>query len=234
MGRKPVETNDKELIEMPLNGVEDAPEAIKELNHALAVADTAVANSIKAKSPKYILERIRGEFATRHKSDVSAIEMCYLTEKRWNEFGVGGEFLDYARDETGKGAETIRRYSHIGKMMNEFVPAKYRNTLWCRPIRNLVALAQAVNEHGNFTDDEWHILSRCINGQEVRLKLDEILEKERKPTNRLSITMDREGGLTAVKRNKREPIGMLRLEPENDLVAEAVQRIIASAGILEI
>lgn len=234
MGRKHAKANGKELIELPVNGANDAPTLVKDIGRVLTWADQVVAKGIEEQNPDYVLRLIGNVFDARHKSDISAIQLCYLTEEQWDKFKVDGEFQDYMRDATGKGLETIRRYAQIGRMLNKFVPEKYRMTLWCRPIRNLVALAQAVNEHGNFTDDEWHMLSRCINGQEVRLKLDEILEKERKPTNRLSITMDREGGLTAVKRNKREPIGMLRLEPENELVAEAVQRIIASSGILEI
>lgn len=233
MGRKPVKNSTLEVMEMPLENLHDAPDAIKHLENILTLADTIVENSIKANDPKGLFLSIRTSFSNRHISDVQAIQLCYRSEARWQEMKLEGDFLDYARDETGKGEETIRRYAKIGKMMNEFVPIKYQTTLWCRPIRNLVALAQAVSEHGNFSDEEWHQLSRCINGQEVRLRLDEILNHERKPTNRLTITLDRDGGLTAVKRNKREPIGMLRLEPGNELVAEAVQRVIASAGILE-
>lgn len=221
------------MIELPVGGVEDSMEQVNYLKITLANSDNAVEQSILEKNPSYLLLCIRSAFSSRHTSDIAAIELCYQGVKRWKEYNVEGEFLDYARDETGKGAETIRRYAQIGKMMHEVVPPKYRDVLWCRPIRNMVALAQAVNEHGNFSEAEWHELSRCINGQEIRLKLDELLEKERKPTNRLTITLDRDGGLLAVRRNKREPIGMLRLEPENELVAEAVQRIIAAAGILE-
>lgn len=234
MAKRPAKTNGKELIELPVNGAEDTPEVVAQLHKVLTVASITVTKSIQQNDPAYLLACIRGEFSARHVSDISAIELCYQGEKRWAEYNVEGEFIDYARDETGKGVETIKRYAAIGKMMHEFVPDKYRDTLWCRPIRNLIAIAQAVNEHGNFNDNEWHDLARCINGQEVRLKLEEILAKERKPTNRLTITLDRDGGLTAVKKNKREPIGMLRLEPGNELIAEAVQRIIASAGILEI
>lgn len=227
-------TEPVEVIELPLGGIEDGPDRIEHLRGLLQIANTVVDNSIKARDARGLFKSIRNSFSTRHASDLQAIQLCYEANRRWKEMEFdGGDFLDYARDETGKGVETIRRYSQIGKMMNEVVPEKYRDTLWCRPIRNLVAIAQAVDKHGNFEEDEWHQLSRCVNGQEVRLKLDEFLAKERKPTNRLTILIDRDGGLAAVKKNKREPIGMLRLEPENELIAEAVQRIIAAAGILE-
>jgi hypothetical protein len=233
MARKSAKANGRELIELPVNGSEDSPEVVHTLQKVLTIARMTVDSSVKNKDPQYLLSCIRGEFSARHTSDISAIELCYLGQKHWEEFGIDGEFLDYARDYVGKGVETIRRYSQIGKM-EEFVPIKWRGTLWCRPVRNLIAIAQAVNEHGNFSEDEWHALSRCVNGQEVRMRLEEILQKERKATNRLTITIDRDGGLTAVKRGKRASIGMLLLAPGNELIAEAVQRIISSAGILEI
>jgi hypothetical protein len=221
-----------ELIEFPVSSSEDLPVKLI-VDTALKQANEAIASVIVSKRPDLALNYVKSAFASRHLNDIVAVQLCYETERRWKEFEIEGEFLEYIVPQVGKSVEVIRRYSKIGKMLNEVVPSKYRQTLWCRPIRNLIAIAQAVDEHGTFDDESWHRLARCVNGQEVRLCLDEILQKERKPTNRLVITMDNQGGLMAHRKNKSEPIGMLRLDETNPLVAEAIARIIASSGILE-
>lgn len=232
MGRKKAGTTNG-IVELPVGSSQDTPEKVAHVAAILLIANSAIGNAVKRQHPEIALAYIKDTFNNRHISDISAIQACYETQRRWTEFNIDGNFIDYVETEIGKGAETIRRYAKIGKMLNEVTPEEFRQTLWCRPIRNLVAIAQAVDEHGDFTKDQWHKLAMCVNGQEVRMRLGEFLEKERKPTNRLVITMDRDGGLRASRRGKSEPIGMLVLDETNPLVAEAVQRIIASAGILE-
>lgn len=218
----------------PLEGRLDQPTSYK-IEELLNKADAVLEKSFKQRNPDIAFHMI-GQAAGAQQASIAVTAVaCYKMRKFWASYQMEGDWRDYAEQRVGKSFDVLRRYADVGEVVEEKAPKDLRTLLWMRPYRNLIAIAQFCKKHGDIAPEKWKDLAQCVNGAEVREKLDGVREVvEKKPTNRLTLYIDRDGVLYAKKQNKKEPIGALRVDQiENQIVAEAVQRIITSSGILE-
>jgi hypothetical protein len=172
-------------------------------------------------------------------SGLALARALYKLSLRWRELGMQDDFVDEVMRRTGYSQDTVRRYIEVWTML-ERVQGDAQGQLFARPMKDLVAIVQAQNEHGRFTEAQFNRIARAPDNQTLRQVLGKltgrIADDGEENDAPVVIRIRRDGTLEALRGRKRTVLGFLRITPDDmtdTLRAEALARIKRKAGLLE-
>jgi hypothetical protein len=157
----------------------------------------------------------------------------YLIKSNWSAYNIHDDPDDTIASTTGLHKSTIQRYTAVwGMKEDNLIPEEYVDEIMSKNIKSLIPIAQALDAGYDINDDEWKDLANTNDFSSINEKLRKIKGKEPR-SNSLSIYMDRDGGLKAFKIGTQKYIGWLNVDDEDEIVKQAIERLIKGGGILE-
>jgi hypothetical protein len=198
----------------------------------LSQIERLIMESIAEKDLQKALHICKQIYGIAKLSGKALAKVLYLIKSHWGEFGLSDNFEDTLTSVTGLTRHTIQTYTAVWDVFESGkIPEQFSDIVMGKNIKLIVPIAQTLNAGYEIDDDDWEELSDASDFSTVSKKLREI--KGQPPrSNSLQIIMDRSGGLTAIKEDERRYVGWLNLDDQDDIVQQAIQRIIKGAGVL--
>lgn len=141
-------------------------------------------------------------------------------------------FLETIFSRLGKAPDTIKRYLKAGDTiayLNAECSADVRNLWLDRPVQDLIALAQARAEHGNFTARQIATLAKATDNSDLRKNIRALTGKEETESTAIMLELRKDGTLVAYQADKRVEIGYLG--SKDPIGKRAIARIIGRSHI---
>lgn len=164
-------------------------------------------------------------------SNISGKAKAYLLwgMSRWYEQNVPGEdFGDYVESTTGTKRITVSRYINVWKQIDdEQIPKAVQE----KPIRELVPIAQLIEQGFIPTKKEWGKIELAANFSELGAVIREIKGKKPRKSG-MTIHLDRDGSLHLWKDDVMKYLGFLNVEDGDEDVQKAIERIVSGANII--
>ena len=221
--------NDELLIISPLDQDLD----VADDDQILEKIEKMILDSIEEKDVHKALNICKQVYKIALLSGKALAQVLYLMKIHWNDFGIQDDFYDVMTSVTGLSKHTVQTYPEVHALQAENkVPEAYREDIMKKNIRNLVPIAQALNAGYEIDDDEWEELVDAPDYSTINAKLREIKGKEPR-SHALILMMDRDGGLKAIKNEQQVYIGFVNISDENEVVQQAITRLIKGAGVLQ-
>lgn len=224
-------------VELLEGGSLEQPIVLPNLTGVFRQVDSIVDYAVENASPDYALKYIGGLFKLRQITDEAAARAITRLSKRWASLGMTETFIDSAVRETGKQADTIRRYLLVGTMFDDMEAASMEMdlilALMGRPLQDQIAIAQAQQEHGKFKIKEFRRLAKAATTAEVRSTLRKLTGREAEdaeevPSKMLTIQVKANGNLEAWQNGKHTILGQLLVSPKDlkdPLRAKGISRL---------
>ena len=167
-------------------------------------------------------------------SGLGLAKILYLTFSHWDEFGINDNFEDVVYEYIGLHKYTVSHYVRVWGMHQENkIPEKYEKDILQRNIRDQIPIATALKQGYEIEDKQWDRLVNAADFQEVSQIVREDIKKKERKKGLLQIFIDDMGTLYATKEGKRRFVGTLQIKDEDEIVQQAIQRIIYNSGIRE-
>ena len=167
-------------------------------------------------------------------SGLGLAKMLYHIYAKWDEFGITDPFEEVVYEYIGLHKYTVQKYVKVWAMHQENrIPAKYEQDILQRNIKDQIPIANALVQGYKIEDEDWDKLVDASDFNEVAKIVREDIKKKEPSIDMLRLHIDNMGGLWATKAGIRKLIGALNIRDENEIVKQAVQRIINNCGILE-
>lgn len=148
--------------------------------------------------------------------------------------GNDGDFYDYITDTVGYSKQTAKKYIRMWRSVfeNKSIPKPIRDGLMGKGVDTLLLLTAAAQD-GIFDEEDWEMVERAPNKQEVRTLVRSKRGQVSSSSTAIVITLDRDGTLKARKgTGKAVEFGWLNPSP-NEVGQAAIDRIIRAAGVVE-
>lgn len=167
-------------------------------------------------------------------SGKSLAQALYAFEKRWDDFGVGEDFMDYIEARIGIVRHTVERYVRVAALL-ESVPEKYRPQIEKKGIQQLIPIANAVSQGYKLNDENWRSITEVGSYYEVQQIINDDVKGVEPRESALTMRLNRDGSITVYKGGEGPFfVGSLEIKDSNDLVRAAIERITKNAGILSV
>jgi len=190
--------------------------------------DKEIERSLLAGSPELALNFGAGLVITGHLRGVQLAKLLYELDQQWKNFKTDDEIQDAVFKTMGVSSRKFEDYKDMYKYVLKDHPE-----LAGKPIGGLLDIIVAARE-GEFSDEDWKELALAYDRKtmlDVRRRVRGILTKG---TSRLVIWQDRDGQVYCRRGDgPQKHCGWLTREVEDDDVADAVNRLIKSAGVLK-
>lgn len=169
-----------------------------------------------------------------HLSGLKLCKLLYELTEMWPRFNTDDDIRDAIFKGMGVPPETYRKYEGLWRAIfaNENIDKRYREAMRNKPIRGLIAITAAARDD-EFNEDHWGKLVAAHDISSMLAVRDEARHIERDNSERLTITLERDGRLVAHRDGEQEGVGYLAVGAGVELVQVAVRRIISAAGIVE-
>lgn len=165
-------------------------------------------------------------------SGLALAKSLYLIKSNWDKFEISDNFDDVLTSKTGLTKATIQRYTSVWSMYaNKSIPIDYVDDIQQMNIKSQIPIAQALDAGYELTARDWKELADAPDFATVNAKLREIKGKEPR-SQALTLMMDRDGGIKAIKQNRQVYVGWLNIGDEDEIVQQAISRIEKGAGII--
>lgn len=169
--------------------------------------------------------------------ELSGLALAEAYYRIKHKFGVSN---DYIFEKVGKSKDTVNRYIRVAAMKNgrtpndpPMVPESYQDRLFDRNIKDLIPIANALDQGYEIEDEEWEQLTNAPDFSTVsKIVREDIKEKEPR-ANTLVLYARRNGDVVAFKDGKEKFCGYLLLNDDDIIVQQAVARIIKDSRIME-
>jgi len=156
----------------------------------------------------------------------------YTLEKRWET--AWGDFAESVFVVPGYDVETCKRYAKVGRFLADVPRKPLKESFLERPISDLVAIAQARDEHGDFSLAQLQTLAGSSDNADLRKKLKQVTQRKERANGTLEIVLDSEGTLTAWQGGQGMAFGYLTPDlAANSLGQRARARLVKRARIQE-
>ena len=166
-------------------------------------------------------------------SGLALAKSLYLIKSNWDKFTISDNFDDTLASRTGLTKATIQRYTSVWSMYAENkVPELFADTIKQMNIKSQIPIAQALDAGYEIDEDDWEELAEAPDFSTVNAKMRDIKGKEPR-SHALMLLMDRDGGIKAIKQDKQVYVGWVNLSDEDEVVQQAISRIIKGSGVLE-
>lgn len=167
-------------------------------------------------------------------SGLGLAKIIYLIYVNWEDFGIQDKFEDVVYDYVGLHKYTINKYIRVWGMHQEKqIPEQFEEKIIQRNIRDQIPIANALNQGYKINEDEWDKLANASDFSEVSRIVREDIKKKPMSVDALRLQMDGMGTIWAWKGGKKGMVGTLNIHEQDEMVQQAIQRIINNSGILE-
>lgn len=167
-------------------------------------------------------------------SGKSLAQALHTMYKRWNDFGIGEEFIDYIFARIGVARHTVERYLRVAVLLETVVPDQYRTTFESMGIQRLVPIAHAAAQGYEIEPEEWEALANTTTYAEVREVVNQQIKGVAPREGALKLSINREGTLLVFQgENSPKYLGNLEINSDDPAIQQAVERIIRNSGILQ-
>lgn len=221
-------TNNDILIISPL----DQDIEIQDKDHIQDKIKQMILDSITEKDAKKAIHICSQIVNILNLGGLALADSLYLIYSHWSEFEIHDDFFDTMSSSIGLHKHTVQTYVTVSKMYaQDKIPETYREDIKSKSIRSQVPIAQALDAGYEIENDEWEELVDAPDFSTINAKLRDIKGKEPR-SNALILMIDRDGGIKAMKSGKQVYIGWLNISDENEIVQQAIERLIKGGGIL--
>jgi hypothetical protein len=148
--------------------------------------------------------------------------------------GLRDNFIDRCMISTGIGRTTIERYTQVWARLHveNIIPTEFRDEVQGRPLKDQIAIANALSQGYVIEDDDWKRLAQAANNSEI---LSIVREATGRPPRSTATTLflERDGSINAWTPSGISFVGFLNVKEEADeVVAKAIKRIIDGSGLI--
>jgi len=160
-------------------------------------------------------------------------ESLYMISSHWEELNVNDAFEDVVSAKTGLHKFTVQRYVSVWSMYaQDKIPEEYREQVRQMNIKSQIPIAQALDAGYEIDDEEWEELVDAGDFSGVNAKMRDIKGKEPR-SHALILMMDRDGGIKAIKKDEQRYVGWLNVDDKDEVVQQAISRLVKGGGVLE-
>ena len=222
-------TNDELLIISPL----DQSLEMNDEDHIIEKIEGMILESIEEKDIKKAISICKQVYGIALLSGKALARILYLIQTNWHRFEMNDNFYDVMMSATGLSKKTLQTYPAVYSMEAENkIPEQYKDDIMSKGIHNLIPIAQALDAGYEIEDDEWQELIEAPDFSTLNAKMRDIKGKEPR-SNALILMIDREGGLKAIKKDRQVYVGWLNIDDDDEVVQQAINRLIRGGGILD-
>lgn len=200
--------------------------------------DRIVEQSVAAGIPDAAFKFARGMRRNMQAQGIAIAKLLWELHEQWHLFeaaGIETPFEIAVQTEVGLAVATTSKYVGMygALFANPSVPDHIKDTLLGKPIKSLLLLTAGASE-GAFDDEMWNEIARCSSGTEISKVVKEARGAHTSSSSRLILMLDRTGTLRAKANERTVDIGWLNVAEQDEDVKRGIQRLVTSAGILEV
>jgi hypothetical protein len=160
--------------------------------------------------------------------------MLYHIYSKWDEFEINDAFEDIVYEYVGLHKYTVQKYVRVWAMHQENkIPEKYEQDILQRNIKEQIPIANALVQGYKIDDEHWDKLVDASDFTEVAKIVREDIKGKEPSIDALRLRIDNMGAIWAYKAEKKRLVGALNVRDEDEIVKQAIQRIINNCGIME-
>lgn len=167
-------------------------------------------------------------------SGKSLAHALFTFNQRWDDFGIGEDFIDYIEAQIGIVRHTVERYIRVAELLPQ-VPEKYRDQIERKGIQQLIPIANAVAQGYTLEDENWRSITEATSYYEVQQIINVDVKNVDPRESSLNIRMHRDGSIVVYK-GEQGPffVGSLEIGDSNELVRAAIERMTKNAGVISV
>lgn len=166
-------------------------------------------------------------------SGKSLAHALYTMYRRWNDFGISDEFIDYIYVRVGLHRHTVERYIKVARLLEESVPDDLRNAIENKGIQLLIPVAHAVSQGYDIEPSVWDRIASSTSYNEVKEVINRDVRHAQPREGALGLYVNRDGSILAYQGDQSPRfVGSLEVTDDDPVVQQAVERIVKNSGIL--
>lgn len=211
----------------------DSPIPVPDQDQYLNWVDEVIDQGVQERNIHIPLNAVRNIAQVIKLSGIMLAKFFYLLYEKWDKFESGYD-TDYIYEYVGYHKATVDRYIRIWRMFNDNeVPEQYVKMIQQRPIKDLVPIAQLVEDGYVLHEKTWEDLADASNNSEVAAIARKVRgNAPRKHT--IVLVLESNGELVAFSgEGDRYSIGYLVLDSNEDIVQRSIDRIVTNSGIIK-
>lgn len=196
--------------------------------------DKILAEAVKKKDAYIALNACKSLVMVSKTSGLGLAKILYNIFTLWDDFGIEDDFNDVVYEYIGLHKYTVQKYVKVWAMHQEKkIPAKYEQAILQRNIKDQIPIANALVQGYKIEDEDWDKIVDASDFNEVAKIVREDIKKKEPSVDMLRLHIGTMGDIWATKAGQRRLVGALNVRDEDEIVKQAVQRIINNCGILE-
>lgn len=196
--------------------------------------DDILKEAIEQKNAYIALNACKSLIQVTKISGLGLAKILYFIHTHWKEFGIEDEFNDVVYEYIGLHKYTVSRYVQVWGMHQENkIPEKFEKEILQRNIKDQIPIATAIKQGYVIEEKDWNKLANASDFQEVSQIVREDIKGKERRKGTLQIFIDKMGAIWAKKEGIRKFVGSLEIRDEDEMVQQAIQRIISNSGMRE-
>lgn len=196
--------------------------------------DSILDEAVREKNAYIALNACKQLVRVAKTSGLGLAKILYHIYAKWDEFGIQDNFEDIVYEYVGLHKYTVHKYVRVWAMHQEKkIPAKYEQEILQRNIKDQIPIANALVQGYKIEDENWDKLVDASDFTEVAKIVREDIKGKEPSIDALRLRIDNGGGIWAYKAGEKRLVGALNINNADEIVKQAVQRIINNCGIME-
>jgi NDP-sugar pyrophosphorylase family protein len=196
--------------------------------------DKILGEAVKQKNAFIALNACRSLVQVAKTSGLGLAKILYMTYFHWDEFNIEDKFEDIVYEYVGLHKYTVSRYVRVWAMHQEKkIPAKFEQQILQRNINDQIPIATALVQGYKIQDDQWDRLANAADFQEISHIVRQDIKGKEPSVDALRLHIDRMGIIWAYRGAEKRIVGNLEVQEEDEIIKQAIQRIINNCGITE-
>ena len=196
--------------------------------------DKILQEAVVKKDAYIALNVCRSLYQAAKISGLALAKILYFIYANWKEFGIEDKFEDTVYEYVGLHRYTVQKYIRVWGMHEENkIPAKFEKEIIQRNILEQIPIANALKKGYEIDDEHWEKLSNASDFHEISKIVRQDIEGKEPSINALILHIDNIGSIWAYKAGQKRFIGNLEIKDEDEIVQQAIQRILTNCGIME-
>lgn len=196
--------------------------------------DSILDEAVKAKNAYIALNACKSLVRVAKTSGIGLAKMLYHIYAKWDEFEINDAFEDIVYEYVGLHKYTVQKYVRVWAMHQENkIPEKYEQEILQRNIKEQIPIANALVQGYKIDDEHWDKLVDASDFTEVAKIVREDIKKKEPSIDALRLYLTKMGAIMAYKGGKTRMVGTLNIRDADEIVKQAIQRIVNNCGIME-
>lgn len=196
--------------------------------------DKILDEAVKQKNAYIALNACKELVQVSKISGLGLAKMLYYVYNKWDEFEIDDAFENIVYEYVGLHKYTVHKYVRVWAMHQENkIPAQFEKEIMQRNIKDQIPIANALVQGYKIDDEQWDQLSNASDFNEVAKIVREDIKGKEPSIDMLRLHIGAMGDIWATKGGQRRLVGALNIRDEDEIVKQAIQRIINNCGILE-